>query len=93
MARMDLAPQHGDDARIEDRRGMTGRHVVTAIGAHHERLDGSGYPRQTAGGTHSRLALRYAYPPCREGEVCGLPLRPALGNANGGADFRRAHLR
>ncbi len=31
-----------------------------AIGAHHERLDGSGYPRQTTGGSHSRLALTLA---------------------------------
>lgn len=33
---------------------------ASPIGAHHERLDGSGYPRQTAGGTHSRLALTLA---------------------------------
>jgi HD-GYP domain-containing protein (c-di-GMP phosphodiesterase class II) len=33
---------------------------ATAVGAHHERLDGSGYPRQTAGAGGSRLALMLA---------------------------------
>jgi HD-GYP domain-containing protein (c-di-GMP phosphodiesterase class II) len=31
-----------------------------AVGAHHERLDGSGYPRQTAGKSSSRAALTLA---------------------------------
>jgi DNA-binding CsgD family transcriptional regulator len=34
--------------------------TATAVGAHHERLDGSGYPRQTAGKTSSRVALTLA---------------------------------
>ena len=31
-----------------------------AVGAHHERLDGSGYPRQTSGRSSSRVALTLA---------------------------------
>lgn len=33
---------------------------ASAVGAHHERLDGSGYPRQTAGKSSSRVALTLA---------------------------------
>lgn len=33
---------------------------ANAVGAHHERLDGSGYPRQTTGKSSSRVALTLA---------------------------------
>ncbi len=36
------------------------REFAAAVGAHHERLDGSGYPRQTTGALHGRLALTLA---------------------------------